>query len=237
MATHARQQLAHYRIVDAHHRTAVERQVVQEIDKRLLQILEVALVGIHMVGFDVGDHGHHRLQMQERRIALIRFRDQITAGPQSCVGPRRLHQPAVNEGRVQAGFGVNARNHRRGGGFAVRAGDSDAVAKTHQLRQHLCAADHRDTRFTGGDNLRVVGGDGGRNHHHARIQHVFRTVIEVNRRPERAQLLGHRIRRQIGAADLIPFVCQHFGDTTHAGATDADKVNVPDATHLGHDST
>ena len=42
MATHARQQLAHYRIVDAHHRTAVERQVVQEIDKRLLQILEVA---------------------------------------------------------------------------------------------------------------------------------------------------------------------------------------------------
>ena len=36
LTTHARQQLADHRIVNAHHRAPVERQVVQEVDKGLL---------------------------------------------------------------------------------------------------------------------------------------------------------------------------------------------------------
>ena len=36
LTTHARQQLADHRIVHAHHRAPVERQVVQEVDKGLL---------------------------------------------------------------------------------------------------------------------------------------------------------------------------------------------------------
>ena len=237
MATHAWQQFTHHRIVNTHHRTAVERQVVQKVNKRLLQVFEVALVGLHMVGFDIGDNRHHRLQMQERSIALIRFRNQVTAGAQTRMSSCRFHQPAVNKGRVQTGFGINARHHCRGRGLAMRTGNGDAVTKTHQFGQHLCAADYRNTRFAGGDNFRVVGRNRGRNHDYAGIQYVLRAVMEVNRRPERAQLLGYRIRCQVGTADLITFIGQHFGDTTHAGATDADKVNVPDASHLGHDST
>ena len=36
LTTNARQQLANNRVINAHHRTAIKRQVVQEVDKRLL---------------------------------------------------------------------------------------------------------------------------------------------------------------------------------------------------------
>ena len=61
LATNARQQLANHRIVHAHHRASIERQVMQEVDKRLLQVFEVAVVGIHMIGFDIGHDSNHRL--------------------------------------------------------------------------------------------------------------------------------------------------------------------------------
>ena len=65
LTTNSRQQLADHRVVNAHNRTTIKRQVMQEINKRLLQIFEVAMVGIHMIGFDIGNNRHHRLQMQE----------------------------------------------------------------------------------------------------------------------------------------------------------------------------
>ncbi|MNH08746.1 hypothetical protein D3C79_681780 [compost metagenome] len=153
------------------------------------------------------------------------------------MGTRRLHQPTVNKRWVKTGFGINARHHRRGGGFAVRTGDGNAMAIAHQLGQHFCPLDHRNARLTGCDDLRVVCRDSGRHHYHAGIQHVFRAVMKVNRCPKLAQLLGDRVRCQVGTADLITLVGQHLGDTTHAGTTDANKVNVPDASHLGHEST
>ena len=61
LAANARQQFTDNRIVHAHHRTTVERQIVQEVNKRLLQVFEVAMVGIHMIGFDIGHDSNHRL--------------------------------------------------------------------------------------------------------------------------------------------------------------------------------
>ena len=233
----ARQQFTDHRIVHAHHRASVERQVVQEVNKGLLQIFEVAMVGIHMVGFDVGHNRDHRLQMQERRIALIRFRNQITAMAETGMHARRFHQPAVDEGRVEPGFGVNTGHHRGGSGFAVSSGNRNPVAEAHQLRQHFRTADHRNARFVCGNDFRVICGNRAGNDHNAGIAHVFRAMVEINSGAKLRQLLGHRIRRQVGAADLVTFISQHFGNTAHTGTADADKVNVPDATHLGHYGT
>ena len=61
LAANARQQFTNHRIVHAHHRASVERQIVQEVNKRLLQVFEVAVVGIHMIGFDIGHDSDHRL--------------------------------------------------------------------------------------------------------------------------------------------------------------------------------
>ncbi|MNS66224.1 hypothetical protein D3C72_994270 [compost metagenome] len=112
-----------------------------------------------MVGFDVSDNRHHRLQMQERRIALIRFSNQITAMAQTRVNARRFYQATVNEGRIKTGFCINTGDHRRGRRFTVGTRNGNTVTKTHQLSQHLCAANHRNTRFVRGNNLRVIRGD------------------------------------------------------------------------------
>ena len=57
--------------------------------------------------------------------------------------------------------------------------------------------------------------------------------------PQVAAKLGSAVTiwHQSGAANLITFVGQNFGNTAHAGTANANKVNVPDATHLGHDRT
>ena len=147
-----------------------------------------------MVSFDIGDNRHHRLQMQERRVALIRFGNQITAMTQTSMDACCFHQTAVDESRIQTRFRIDAGDHRRGRGFTVGPGNGDTVTKTHQLCQHLRTADHRDTRFMGRNNFRVIRRNSAGHHHHARITHVFRAMIKENRGAQIRQLLRHRIR-------------------------------------------
>lgn len=59
-----------------------------------------------MVGFDIGDNRHHRLQMQERCITLICFGNQAMTMPQTRMNARRFYQPTVNEGWVESRFCV-----------------------------------------------------------------------------------------------------------------------------------
>ena len=57
--------VAHRRVFGAQRRQAVERQVAQERQAGGFQLLEVAAVGRQVVGVDVGQHRHLRLQVQE----------------------------------------------------------------------------------------------------------------------------------------------------------------------------
>ena len=190
-----------------------------------------------MIGFDIGHNRDHRLQMQERRIALIRFRNQIAAMAEAGVNACCFNQSTVDKGGVKTCFRVNTGNHCRGRGFTVSAGNRNAMTKTHQLCQHFRAANDRNTRFMRGNNLRVFRRDCAGNDNHARIANVFRAMVEIDRGAKLRQLLRNRIRRQVGTANLVAFVSQNFGNTAHTGTTDANKVNMPDATHLGHYGT
>ncbi len=197
MASHAWDQVTNNRIIHTHHRTTVKRQVVQEVNKRLLQVLKIALIGVHMVSFDVGHNRHHRLQMQERRIALIRFSNQIPAVAQTGMGACCFNQSAVNKGRIETRFCINTRHHRRGGRFAMGTRNGDAMTKTHQLSQHLRATDHRDTLFTCRHQFGVILRNGAGNHDDAGISHVFGAMVKINGGTQRNQVLRHRIRGQI----------------------------------------
>ena len=96
-----REDLTHNRIIHAHHRQSVERQVVEELDEGLLQLVEVAAVGRHVVGVDIGDHRDHRLQVQEAGVALVGLGHQVEAGAELGVGPGGVQPAADDEGRVQ----------------------------------------------------------------------------------------------------------------------------------------
>ena len=59
---------------------------MKEFDKRLVIRAHVTLVVLHVVGLYVSNDRHHRQQMQERGIALIRLNNQIITSAQLSIG-------------------------------------------------------------------------------------------------------------------------------------------------------
>jgi hypothetical protein len=146
-------------VVAAHHGQSVERQVVHEIHERLFQTLHVVVIGAQVIGIDVGHHRDHRLQVQERGIALVGLGNQITAGTETCVC-MRAEQPAADHiGRIQTRLGEHAGDQTGRRGLAVRTGHRNAVAEPHQFGEHLRTPDHRDAALLGFANFRIVGGN------------------------------------------------------------------------------
>ncbi len=161
-----RQDFTHHRIIQAHHGQPVERQVVQELDEGFLQFVEVTVVGRHVVGVDVGDHGHQRLQVQEAGVAFIGFGDQVAAGAELGIGARCIQAAADDERRVQATGREHRSDQAGGGGLAMGTGDGDAVAIAHQLGEHFGTRHHRDSALQGSGHFRVGGIDGTGHHQH-----------------------------------------------------------------------
>ncbi|MDX1604787.1 MAG: hypothetical protein R3202_01270, partial [Candidatus Competibacterales bacterium] len=82
-----------------------------------------------MVGIDVGHHGQHRLEVEERGIALVGLRHQIAPGAEPGIGTGAVEPAADHEGRVQSALGQQAGDQAGGGGLAVGTGHGDALAE------------------------------------------------------------------------------------------------------------
>lgn len=228
-----RQQIAHHRVVEAQHRKAVERQVMQKFQEAATQRPEIAPVGTQVIGVDVGDHGHHRLQIQERGVALVGLRDQVAPAAEARVAAGAVQAPADDKGRVAPRLGQQGRDQAGRGGLAVSPGDRDPVTETHQLGEHLGARDHRDAARPRPRDLRVLRPDRGGHHHHIAILDVRRIVADDHAGAERAQALRDRVLPQIGTGDPIAEVDEHLGDPAHAGAADPHQVDAADTAHAG----
>jgi len=227
-----RQDFTHHGIIQAHHGQTVERQIVQELDEGFLQLVEVTVVGRHVVFIDVGDHSDQRLQVQEAGIAFIGFGDQVTAGAKLGIGARGIQTATDHERRVQATGSEHRSDQAGGGGLTVSTGDSDAVAIAHQLGQHLGAGHHGNAAFEGGGHFRVGGIHGARYHQHVGIRGVLGAVADKDPCTERLQALSDRRLFQVGAGHLVTQIQQHFGNAAHAHAADTDEVDATDAAHF-----
>ena len=118
-------QLLHRRMVEAHHGEAVERQVLDEGQKGVLDRVE-GLEMVEVLGVDVGDDRHVRRQLEEGAVALVGLDHHPVAAAEPGVGAVGVDDAAVDHGRVEPGR-LEQRRHQRGGGrLAVGAGDRDA---------------------------------------------------------------------------------------------------------------
>ena len=160
LARHPRHDLAHMRVIGTEHGHAVKRQTVEKIDESPFQALEIMAVGFHVIGVDIGHHRNHRRQEKEGRIRLIGFRHQKVARTELGIGAGRIQPATDNEGRIDAAFCQHTGDQTGGRGFAVGAGNGDALLQAHQLSQHERARHDRDSLFPGGHDLRVVFLDG-----------------------------------------------------------------------------
>ena len=138
----AADQRLHYRMVGAHHREAVERDVLDEVAERILHGVE-GLEMIEMLGIDIGDDRDVGRQLQESAVGLVGLDHHPVARTQPRVGAIGIDDAAVDHGRIEAAGFEQRRNQRGGRGLAVGAGDGDAAFQPHQLGQHLGAPHHR----------------------------------------------------------------------------------------------
>ena len=187
-----------------------------------------------MIGFNIGDHRHHGLQVKKGRVTLVGLGDQEAAGTQLGIAANAVDQTTDDKGGIQARLGEDIGNQAGGGGLAVSTRDRDTVAIAHQFRQHFRPGHHRNTRRTGGKHFRVLFVYRARADHHIGAADVALGMTDIHPDPPRLESTGNGTGADIGAGNLIAQVHQHLGNTAHTGAADTDHVNAPDPAHLRH---
>ena len=149
--------------------------------------------------------------------------------PRRALAPAASSRPPMTKVGIHARFGQDAGDQRGGGGLAVRAGHRDALLEAHQFRQHHGARHHRDMCFLAPPSTSGLSSLHRGGHHHdigpldMRCRMTLENLRTLLGQAPRGGVIGH-----IGTADLKAQVDQHFGDAAHAGAADADKMDVFD---------
>ena len=151
----ARDDRLHLGMVDAEQGRAVEGHVLDELDEGVLHLLEAAIM-IEMLGIDVGDHRDRAVEPQEAAVALVGLDHHPVGLAEPRVRAVGVDDAAVDHGRIDPAGVEHRRDHRGGGGLAVRARHRDGELEPHQLGQHLGPPHHRDAPLIGRDDLGIV---------------------------------------------------------------------------------
>ena len=211
--------------VEAKYCGAVKRNAVNEFQKRFFQVIKGSVM-VHVFFVERGDDGDGRREFQKGTVAFVRFRHQEFALPHFGVTADALEFAADHHGGVQLAAAQHRRDQGGGGGFAMGAGDGDAVFHAHQLRQHLGPRDDRDHFLPGGKHFDVVGFHRARGHHHLAVLHVVRFMLEVDAGSNLFQVRRRRGTVQVRTGDFVSLVDQYFSNAAHAGASNANEVNA-----------
>ena len=190
-------------------------------------------VGVHVVFVDIGNHGEHGTKIQEGGVAFVGLGHDVVALPELGVTAGGGEFAADNEGGVEAGGAEDGGGQAGGGGFAMGAGDGDALAQAHQFGQHQRARNHRNVLRVRGLHFGIVGLDGGGGYDDIDVFHLLGAVAVENADAGLLQALGYGAGGLVGAGNAEVEVVQHFGDAAHAGAADADEVDFLDAVFHG----
>src|SRR5262249_51447079 len=149
------------RVVQADNHSAVERDLVDELDEGVADGVERWVV-VEMLAIDVGDDGDDGGELEKGAVALVGFDDEKIAVAHAGVGA--AHGPdaaADHDGGIEPGVVENGGGHRGSSGFTVAAGDGYAVFQAHQLGQQFAAGDHRDLQAARFLHFGVLLVDGG----------------------------------------------------------------------------
>ena len=220
----AADQFLHGRMVETHDREAVERNVFDEGEERVLDRVE-SLEMVEVLGVDVGDDRDVRRQLQEGAVAFVGFDHHPVAAAAPRIRAIGVDDAAVDDGRIEAG-GVEQRRHQRScGRLAVRAGDRDALLEAHQLGEHFRPPHYRYAFLARSYELRVVALDRGRDDDHGGFADVLSGMADMHLRAVLAKALHIGVVAGVRALHAIAERDQHFGDAGHADAADADEVD------------
>ena len=195
------------------------------------------------VGVDVGvvelDGGEHRRPggkvdelgalVEKGGVVLIAFHDHVAAAAHPVIGLKILgdaphHEPGVQpQGKEEPG------DQGRGGGLAVGAGHHHGLPVAHQEAvQGLGQGEAGQVSGQHRLGLGVVPADDVPHHHQVGGRNqVFRAVAVLKRDSQALQQGAHgRVDVLVGAGHAIALLLQDTGQGRHAGAADAEEVDV-----------
>ena len=143
-----------------------------------------------------------RPQARQRAVRLVGLGDHEPSPADAGVGAELRHVAADQERRLLAALGEHVRDQRGRARLAVSPRDADAVARRHDVGQHVGAVAHPQAPAARSYELGLVLGDGARDDHlHVAVQ-VRRIVAHAHVDALGAQLLDRRRR-----SDRIPRPC------------------------------
>ena len=223
----------HHGMIDAHHRKAVERHVLDEIAERVLDRVE-RLEVVEMLGVDIGDDDDVGRQLQEGAVAFVGLHHHPVAGAEPRIGAIGIDDAAVDDGRIEI---AEQRCHHRGRrGLAMGAGNRDAAFQPHQFGQHFGAAHHRNALGARRHQFRIVALDRGRDHDDVGAVDILGLVADRNLDALLAQPRDVAAFGRVRALHGIAEIAQHLGDAAHADAADPDEVNGSDLARQSHET-
>ncbi len=180
-----------------------------------------------MFPIDVGHDRQDGREFQKGTVALVGFHHQkITVTHTGISAAHGADFAADNNGGIQTGVVQDGGNNGSGGGLAVAASNGDAVFQAHQFGQQLAARDHRNLQPPRFHQFRIALIYRGGNHQGACSLYIGRGMSGVNLRAQAGEVLRGGRQLQIGPANLIPEVKQHFGDPAHSDPADPREMQM-----------
>ena len=121
---HSRDQRLHFRVVDAQHGIAIERQILDKAEIGLTHVFKHAVM-IHMFRVYIGDDANGRGQVRKRAVAFISLYHHPVALAKACVRTVFIDDAAIDDSGVETALLQHHANHGGRRGFAVRSGNRD----------------------------------------------------------------------------------------------------------------
>src|SRR2546422_568737 len=215
----------HVGLIDTQDRRTVKWHAIHKLDEGVLNILERGVL-VEVFAINRCHDCDYGREHQEAAVALVRFHHKIFPFAE----PRRraclVYFSADDKRGVEVRRSQYRSDDRGRSRLAVRASYGDAVFQAHQLREHLRARNYRNFHLVRFDDFGVICLHGGGSHDNVRAIGVGSLVTFVHRGAEILETFGDRGRLGVRAGDSIAQRQEHFGDTAHTEAADANQVDA-----------
>ena len=191
-----------------------------------LQFAHAAVV-IQMVVVDVQHNGQIGGQLEEGLGELAGLNYDIVALASLAVAIDQRKLAADDGRRVAACQLQRSGNHGSGGGFAMGAGDADALlVQAAHITQQNAALDGGDAVGGSGIQFHVIFGNGGRVDHHVGADHIIGAVTQADLDTHLTLVADDAAIQHIAAGDLVAFCGKDLDERIHAAAAAADEVDL-----------